>query len=65
VLDDAGMQRSVLLHGFDATVWHFIREARVRGWSTRVGLEDGCLLQDQSMAPSNASLVAEAVALWN
>jgi uncharacterized protein (DUF849 family) len=65
VLDDAGIHRSILLHGFDATVWHFIRKARLRGWSTRVGLEDGRLLQDQSVAPSNASLVAEAVALWN
>ncbi len=65
VLEEGGIQRPILLHGFDATVWHFVDEARARRWSTRVGLEDGCLLRDQTVAPSNTSLVAEAVALWN
>lgn len=64
VLIEAGVQRPILLHGFDATVWHFVREARNRRWSTRVGFEDGCSLEDQSMAVSNAQLVAEAVALF-
>jgi uncharacterized protein (DUF849 family) len=64
VLEEAGIQRPILLHGFDATVWHFVDEAQARRWSTRVGLEDGCLLRDQTVAPSNASLVADAVALW-
>jgi uncharacterized protein (DUF849 family) len=64
VLKAASVQRPILLHGFDATVWHFVREARVNRWSTRVGLEDGCRLEDQSVASSNAQLVAEAVALF-
>ena len=64
VLSEAKIQRPVLLHGFGSTVWHFVREARIRRWSTRVGLEDGNRLKDQSMATSNAELVAEAVALF-
>lgn len=64
VLAEASVRRPVLLHGFDATVWHFVRVARSNRWSTRVGLEDGCMLQDQSIAASNAHLVAEAVALF-
>lgn len=64
VLDEAGVQRPILLHGFDSTVWHFVRKARIRRWSTRVGLEDGNYLEDQSIAASNAALVAEAVAIF-
>lgn len=64
VLNEAGVQRPILLHGFDSTVWHFVREAHTRRWSTRVGLEDGFNLEDQSTAASNAQLVAKAVALF-
>lgn len=64
VLEEARVQRPILLHGFDATVWHYVREARHKKWSTRVGLEDGCLLEDQSIAASNATLVAAAVAIF-
>ena len=64
VLNEAGVQRPILLHGFDATVWHFVREARVKRWSPRIGLEDGCRLEDQSVASSNAQLVAKAIALF-
>jgi uncharacterized protein (DUF849 family) len=64
VLSEADVQRPILLHGFDATVWDFVQEARAKRWSTRIGLEDGCRLKDQSIASSNAQLVAEAVALF-
>lgn len=64
VLEKAGVQRPILLHGFDETVWHFVREARDKRWSTRVGLEDGCLREDQSIATSNSELVAHAVAIF-
>lgn len=64
VLNEAGVQRPTLLHGFDSTVWHFVRKARINRWSTRIGLEDGCLLEDQSMAASNADLVAAAAAIF-
>ena len=63
ILEDACVQRPILLHGFDDTVWHFVRVARDKRWSTRVGLEDGCLLDDQSVASSNARRVAEAFSI--
>lgn len=53
VMNEAGVQRPILLHGFDSTVWHFVRMARNRLWSTRVGLEDGNCLENQSLAASN------------
>ena len=64
VLSRAGATRSILLHGFDATVWDFVRLARERNWSTRMGLEDCRLMPDGTLAPDNAALVAEAVAIF-
>ncbi|MEO1986475.1 MAG: 3-keto-5-aminohexanoate cleavage protein [Martelella sp.] len=64
VLEEAGIARPILLHGFDATVWHFVRRARQNRWSTRIGLEDGRLLQGGEMAEGNADLVAEAVKIF-
>jgi uncharacterized protein (DUF849 family) len=64
VLDRANVRRSILLHGFDATVWPFVELARSRRWSTRVGLEDGKLLPDGTTASDNVALVAAAAAIF-
>jgi uncharacterized protein (DUF849 family) len=64
VLARANVRRSILLHGFNATVWPFFALARQRRWSTRVGLEDCKHLQDGSTAPDNVALVAAAVAVF-
>lgn len=64
VLDRTGVNRPILLHGFDATVWPFVRLARERRWSTRIGLEDGRMLPDGVLAPDNAALVAAAVGIF-
>ena len=61
VLDRAEVRRPLLLHGFDDTVWQFVTLAADRRWSTRVGLEDGYLLPDGTIASGNAALVAAAV----
>ncbi|MFL5335789.1 MAG: 3-keto-5-aminohexanoate cleavage protein [Geminicoccaceae bacterium] len=63
VLAEAGVRRPVLLHGFDSTVWAFVEHAFARGYSTRVGLEDGSALPDGRVAGSNADLVKAAVHL--
>jgi uncharacterized protein (DUF849 family) len=54
-LGKAARSKPVLLHGFDATVWTFVEAAFARGYSTRVGFEDGLTL--------NAALIAAAVEL--
>lgn len=65
VLGEAGIARPILLHGFDATVWHFVGLARQRRWSTRVGLEDGCRRARGDVARDNAQLVTDAVrVMW-
>ena len=61
VLNRAGTRRPTLLHGLDATVWHFVALAAQYRWSTRVGLEDGNQLATGAIAVSNAALVADAV----
>lgn len=45
VLERANILRPVLLHGLDATVWHFVNRAHQWRWSTRVGLEMGANLR--------------------
>lgn len=62
-LSRAGIRRPILLHGFNATVWPLIGMAADRGYSTRVGLEDGDRLPDGSLAGANAELVAAASAM--
>jgi uncharacterized protein (DUF849 family) len=64
VLAAAPVTKPILLHGFDATVWPFVRRAFREGFSTRVGLEDGTSLPDGSSAATNADIVAAAVELW-
>ncbi|NNH80954.1 3-keto-5-aminohexanoate cleavage protein [Rhizobium laguerreae] len=64
VLRDSRVSRPILLHGFDDTVWPFVRLARERRYSTRIGLEDGKHLPDGTIANDNAALVTAAVAIF-
>ena len=59
-LDRAHVRQPRLLHGLDATAWHFVREAATKGYDTRVGFEDVLALPDGRRAPDNAALVAAA-----
>lgn len=64
VLRRANLLRPVLLHGFDAKVWHFVSRARKSRLSTRVGLEDGRLLKNGNIASGNDELVGNAVDIF-
>jgi len=64
VLARAGVRRPMLLHGFDATVWRFVELCVTERLSTRVGLEDGCLLPNGVTARDNSALVAAGNALF-
>lgn len=63
LLDAADLHRPRLLHGFDATAWHFVRRAQELRYSTRIGLEDVQMRPDGSICTGNAQLVADAVAM--
>ena len=60
ILDRAEIRRPILLHGFDATIWHFVEVAAGRRWSTRIGLEDGRTLPDGKLTANNAAMIAAA-----
>lgn len=60
VLDRAGNRLPRLLHGRDATMWDFHREALARGLDGRIGLEDGKHLPDGTVAGDNAALIRAA-----
>jgi uncharacterized protein (DUF849 family) len=64
VLERANIGRPLLLHGFDATVWHFVRRAHQQRCSTRVGLEDGRQRLNGEIASGNADLVFDAVQIF-
>lgn len=63
LLDRAGILLPRLLHGRDATMWRFYREALQRGLDGRIGLEDGKHLPSGLEAESNAALIRAARAL--
>jgi uncharacterized protein (DUF849 family) len=64
VLRRANLLRPVLLHGFDATVWHFVSRARKSRLSTRVGLEDGRSLRNGNIASGNDEIVRDAIDIF-
>jgi uncharacterized protein (DUF849 family) len=64
VLEGASVRRPILLHGVDATVWHFVKRARQQRWSTRVGLEDGRQRPNGEIASGNAELISDAIQIF-
>jgi uncharacterized protein (DUF849 family) len=63
VLDRAGVRLPRLLHGLDATMWDFYREALAQNLDARIGLEDGKHLPSGTVADGNAALIRAARAL--
>jgi uncharacterized protein (DUF849 family) len=63
ILDRAGIRLPRLLHGLDATMWNFYREALAQNLDARIGLEDGKHLPSGLVAEDNAALIHAARAL--
>jgi uncharacterized protein (DUF849 family) len=63
ILDRAGILLPRLLHGSDATMWDFWREALAQNLDGRIGLEDGKHLPSGTIADGNAALIRGARAL--
>lgn len=60
LVDRAGTEVPVLLHGEGSSCWPALRHAARRGLATRIGLEDVLTLPDGAPACDNAALVAVA-----
>ena len=56
-------EQSVLLHGFDNTVWDLLLLAHQKGYDTRIGFEDTIFSQTGRQAKSNAELITKAIKL--
>ncbi len=54
----AGVSKSLLLHGMEATVWPLFDLAARHGLSQRLGLEDGLTLPEGTIAGHNAAIIA-------
>jgi hypothetical protein len=62
-LADGGIDRPLLLHGYESAAWQVLEAALDAGLDVRIGLEDTTTLPDGRQAAGNAELVATAVAL--
>jgi uncharacterized protein (DUF849 family) len=49
-----------LLHGFNAVSWDLLREAKRRGYDSRIGMEDTIYLENGKMVKSNLELIQYA-----
>jgi uncharacterized protein (DUF849 family) len=63
-LAKAAIWKPILLHGTDGTAWSFVERAALQRLSTRAGLEDDKTLPDETIAASNAQIIAAAVTIW-
>ncbi len=49
-----------LLHGFNSVSWEILREAKRRGYDSRIGMEDTIYLENGEMVKSNLELIQYA-----
>lgn len=57
VLNTAGIKSPRLLHGFNSVAWDVLREAKRRGYDSRIGMEDTIYLENGEMVNSNLDLI--------
>jgi len=57
VLDKNGVEVRRLLHGFNSVAWDILREAKRRGYDSRIGMEDTIKLENGEMVKSNLELI--------
>ena len=60
VLNKAGIRIPRLLHGFNSAAWDVLREAKRRGYDSRIGMEDAIHLENGVMVKSNLDLIQYA-----
>jgi len=57
VLDRNGVEVPRLLHGFNSVSWNILREAKRRGYDSRIGMEDTIYLENGEPVKSNLELI--------
>ncbi len=57
VLNEFNIKTKRLLHGFNLVSWNLLREAKKRGYDSRIGMEDTIFLEDSTKVKSNLELL--------
>ena len=57
VLDKNGVKVPRLLHGFNSVSWDILREAKRRGYDSRIRMEDTIYLENEEGVKSNLELI--------
>ena len=65
VLNNYNIKIPRLLHGFNVVSWKILKEAKKRGYDSRIGMEDTIYLENGEMIKSNLDLVQYANKLIN
>lgn len=60
VLDKNNITIKRLLHGFNIVSWDILREAKKRGYDSRIGMEDTIYLEDGTKVRSNLEIIKYA-----
>ncbi|MFO7523998.1 MAG: 3-keto-5-aminohexanoate cleavage protein [Ignavibacteriaceae bacterium] len=57
ILNDNNITIKRLLHGFNSAAWDILREAKKRGYDSRIGMEDTIFLEDGIKVKNNLDLI--------
>ena len=60
ILDSNDINIKRLLHGFNSVSWDILREAKKRGYDSRIGMEDTIYLENRRKVKSNLDLINNA-----
>lgn len=60
ILDAGNISIKRLLHGFNSVSWDLLREAKKRGYDSRIGMEDTIYLEGGNKVKSNLEIVKYA-----
>jgi uncharacterized protein (DUF849 family) len=65
VLDSSNIKIPRLLHGFNSVSWDILREAKKRGYDSRIGMEDTIYLENGKKVKSNLEIINDANKIIN
>jgi uncharacterized protein (DUF849 family) len=65
ILNSGNISINKLLHGFNSVSWDLLREAKKRGYDSRMGMEDTIYLENGKKVRNNLELIYEADKLLN
>ena len=57
ILDKHKIEIPRLLHGFNKTAWEILKVAKLKGYDSRIGMEDTIYLENGKKAESNLEII--------